>query len=218
MYAPAKGGTLHIGRLDKPGGPAGFRIDGAFAGDATGYSVADAGDVNGDGIDDLVVGAPRLVRDEPAGTGAVYILWGKRDRKPIELASISSKGDTQGYRIQSVGLGTAGLEVAGVGDVNGDGRPDAMIGMPDMSIGSRVASGGAFVIYGQKGNRAIDLAKVGLTTNEHGFRIDGAQERRRSRPGGDRDRRRERRRAAATWPSARRTRATSAGRARARRT
>src|SRR5262249_37545577 len=154
--------TLRIAQLDKPGGPQGFRIDGAFSGDATGYTVADAGDVNGDGIDDLLVGVPRLVQGQATGTGAVYVVFGKHDEKPVELASISSPGDRQGYRIQSVGLGTAGLAIADAGDVNGDGRPDQLIGMPDISIGGRAASGGAFVVYGQAGTKAVDLARIGL--------------------------------------------------------
>jgi hypothetical protein len=47
--------ALNLGHLD---GTNGFRLDGANAGDYSAASVAGAGDINGDGIDDLIVGAP----------------------------------------------------------------------------------------------------------------------------------------------------------------
>lgn len=53
--------TINLASLN---GLSGFRIDGVAAGDFAGYSVSDAGDVNGDGIDDLIVGA---FRADPGG-------------------------------------------------------------------------------------------------------------------------------------------------------
>ena len=59
----------------------GFRLSGVAAGDRSGVSVSGAGDVNGDGFDDLIVGAYRA---DPNGSysGASYVVFGKRRGSP----------------------------------------------------------------------------------------------------------------------------------------
>jgi hypothetical protein len=64
---------LSLSSLD---GSNGFRLDGKSAGDESGFSVAGARDFNGDGIADLVIGAPRATPPEPPG-GASYVVFGR---------------------------------------------------------------------------------------------------------------------------------------------
>src|SRR5262249_40418145 len=105
---------------------AGWWIEGAYTGDRAGYSVAPAGDVNGDGIPDVLVGAPRVdTGGALLNVGAVYVVFGRTRPGRVDLAQIGGPGPpTLGYRIISVGGGPAGQVVAPAGDVNGDGIPD----------------------------------------------------------------------------------------------
>ena len=167
--------TVRLAALGRAGGPAGYRIDGAYGGDSTGYSVADAGDVNGDGIDDLAIGVPRFNdQREPTGFGAVYVVWGSRRPRAVDLAPIAVGRSKDGYIAYSRGSGTAGVTVADAGDVNGDGRPDLAIGVPDAVYRERGESGLVYVVYGQTRARTIDLASVGQGARPQGFVIGGA--------------------------------------------
>jgi hypothetical protein len=55
----------------------GFRIDGAASGDTSGSAVSAAGDINGDGIDDLAIGAPLADPGAVSSAGSVYVLYGR---------------------------------------------------------------------------------------------------------------------------------------------
>ena len=79
----------------------GFIIQGDALGDQAGYSVSSAGDVNGDGIDDLIVGAP-FGDDggEGAGeSGEAYVIYGVAgtSRGTLDLSSLTA---AQGFIIQ----------------------------------------------------------------------------------------------------------------------
>ena len=88
-----------------------LRIDGAAASDEAGWSVAGAGDVNGDGLADVLVGAPGF------DSGSAYIVLGTRSPARIDLASLGGGG----FRIDGAAQSDrAGASVAGAGDVNGE--------------------------------------------------------------------------------------------------
>ena len=74
---------------DVESGTGGFVINGVSADDQSGLSVSGAGDVNGDGLDDLIVGARR---DDPNGlnSGASFVVFGKTDSAAVELSDIES--------------------------------------------------------------------------------------------------------------------------------
>ena len=138
--------TLDLGALD---GTTGFRLDGAAAGDASGYSVASAGDVNGDGYDDLIVGA----RDaDPNGSysGASYVVFGKASGFAADLA-LSTLDGTTGFRLDGAAASDgSGNSVASAGDVNGDGYDDLVVGASgaDPNGGN---SGASYVVFGRSG-------------------------------------------------------------------
>ena len=147
----------------------GFRIDGAAAGDWSGWSVASAGDVNGDGRDDLIIGADSANNNGRTGSGSSYVIYGAAAHPNVDLAALTA---SQGFRIDGAGaFDQSGYLVAGADDVDGDGRDDVIIGAPGADNNGRANSGSSYVIYGAAAHANVDLAA--LTTSQ-GFRIDGA--------------------------------------------
>ncbi len=71
---PADTTVIHLSSLD---GTTGFTIQGDRGGDRAGSSVASAGDVNGDGFDDLIVGAQGVDPPDGSNSGAAYVVFGK---------------------------------------------------------------------------------------------------------------------------------------------
>ncbi len=153
----------------------GLRIDGAAAGDASGTSVSGAGDVNDDGIDDVIVGAPD---SEPNGTssGSAYVIYGQANSAAlnIDLADALDPASTGLKIIGGASNDRAGYSVSTAGDVNGDSISDIIVGAPTTSAGGPPL-GSAFIIYGQPSNDAadIDLA-VALQPASDGLRISSA--------------------------------------------
>jgi len=148
--------------------PRGFKISGVSGGDYAGESVSSAGDINGDGIDDLIVGANIA---DPSGlvfAGQAYVVYGTGGRQEnIDLAALTP---AQGFKISgSAALDFAGEEVSAAGDVNGDGVDDVIVGVPGAGT-----TGESFVIYGKAGGLA-DLELSALTPAQ-GFKISGATE------------------------------------------
>jgi hypothetical protein len=102
--------------------------------DFSGRSVSNAGDVNGDGYDDLIIGVPYASR--------CYVMFGT-ERGFVNM--------TEGFTIfgaQSNDL--TGWSVSGAGDVNGDNITDIVIGVPYGSYGARSCCGAVYAIYGRK--------------------------------------------------------------------
>ncbi len=144
----------------------GFVIVGDTAGDRAGFSVSGAGDVNGDGLDDLIVGA-RYGDDGGSDAGEAYIIFGKAGttRTVVDLTGLSG-GD--GFIVRGDAANRqAGFSVSNAGDVNGDGIEDVIIGVPsgdDLIVGAPRDDfpGASYVIFGKSGtSRAnIDLATL----------------------------------------------------------
>ncbi|MEW6583307.1 MAG: integrin alpha, partial [Actinomycetota bacterium] len=138
--------------LDLAAEPA-VRLDGQGASDLAGWSVAAAGDVNGDGLSDILVGAPDADPGGRVGAGAAHVVFG---RSTLSGGALGAAG--QGFRIDGAGGadegGAAsddsfGAAVAGAGDVNGDGRDDVIVGDPRADSNGRSGSGSAYVVFGR---------------------------------------------------------------------
>lgn len=160
--APAFGAVLDLASLT-PG--VGLRLDGLAAGDDTGFTVANAGDVNNDGVSDFIIGAPRA--DENAtDSGVAYVIFGKSGGLPPTL-SLPPASTSDGFKIRGAGAGDQfGTSVSSAGDINDDGVNDLIIGAP-LADGS----GAAYVIYG---GPTFPLAlDVSALTGSNGFKIGG---------------------------------------------
>lgn len=137
----------------------GFEIRGAAASDFAGASVSAAGDVNGDGKADVLLGASRVTHAGRSLAGAAYVVFGKASSGPVELGALGAGG----YRIEGALAGDrTGYAVAGIPDVNSDGIPDALVGAPFADPAGRTDAGAVYVVFGQRGTTAsIDLAALG---------------------------------------------------------
>ncbi|MFC7498785.1 hypothetical protein ACFQRC_06075 [Enterovirga sp. GCM10030262] len=137
-------------------GSAGFIIQGDAANDLAGFSVSGAGDVNGDGFGDVIVGA-RAGDDGGNGAGEAYVIFGKANGfGTIDLTGLAAP---DGFIIQGdINYDQAGRSVSGAGDVNGDGFDDVIIGAPEGDDGGFPRAGEAYVIFGKAGGfTTIDL-------------------------------------------------------------
>ena len=117
------------------------RLEADQNGAALGYSVASAGDVNGDGYGDVIVGAPYFSSGE-AAEGAAFVFLGN--------ASGISNGNpgTAAAQLESnQGSAQFGWSVASAGDVNGDGYGDVIVGAPAYDAGES-DEGAAFIFQG----------------------------------------------------------------------
>ena len=154
---------------DIANGNGGFVLNGASAGDWAGNRVDSAGDVNGDGLDDFIIGA-RQVDTNGADSGAAYVVFGRKDGGNVELSDIEA--GIGGFVLNGLSAGDlAGTSVHGGGDVNGDGLADIIVGaMEDDPNGDN--SGAAFVVFGKKDTAAVELSAIEAGTG--GFVINGA--------------------------------------------
>ena len=155
-------GTLELSSLD---GSNGFVISGVDSYDNAGRSVSSAGDVNGDGINDLIIGAPNA---DPSGNysyeGASYVVFGGNDVGDSGTLELSALDGTNGFAISGVDrFDNAGDSVSSAGDVDGDGINDLIIGAPNAGVSGNYGSEGqSYVIFGSSDGFAanIDLANL----------------------------------------------------------
>jgi hypothetical protein len=109
-----------------------------------GSAVANAGDVNGDGYDDAIVGAPLLL----SNTGRAYLYFGRSDGLPTAPGTTLKPADGM--------PGQFGHSVSGAGDVNGDGIADFLVSAPFAENGV-----GRVLVY--LGNKAGPSSAANLT-------------------------------------------------------
>ncbi|MGH8575567.1 MAG: FG-GAP-like repeat-containing protein [Gammaproteobacteria bacterium] len=110
-------------------------------------AVAGIGDVNGDGVTDLLVGAPQQFLAGNINQGRAFVFSGA-DRSLLL---------TLNHPAPQQGLALFGSAVAGIGDVNGDGRADLLVGAPSQTVGGRADQGQAYVLSGADGRLLLTL-------------------------------------------------------------
>lgn len=120
---------IHLSDVESSSGN-GFAMYGADDDDYAGQFVGGAGDVNGDGLGDVIVGAFRAnaLGEDNGRLGAAYVVFGKRDSTALALAELERGSSSSGFSIAAAPPVTiAGYGVDGAGDVNGDGLDDLIV-------------------------------------------------------------------------------------------
>ncbi|MEM7313133.1 MAG: integrin alpha, partial [Planctomycetota bacterium] len=159
---PVRAGSIDISALD---GGNGFVI--TNVGDVSGHAASRAGDVNGDGFDDIIVGA---VDDDYSGAfiGESYVLFGGETVGTGGLFDAATVDGSNGFVIKgSQFLGQLGSSVSYAGDVNGDGIDDIIIGAPGTSPEGKNNAGASYVVFGVNGYEwsAISGGQLGDGSN-----------------------------------------------------
>jgi hypothetical protein len=137
--------SLNGGSLSGSGGDTIRRYDGEGSYNFAGSALDGAGDVNGDGFDDVVIGADGN-SDGGGLAGSAYLLLGAPSLSGGTLAG--SGGDAIYQYYGEASLDYAGFSVAGAGDVNGDGLADFLVGADYNDAGGPEA-GAAYLILGR---------------------------------------------------------------------
>lgn len=148
--------------LDHLSSKEGFKIKGRDHSDM-GKTVSTAGDVNGDGYDDIVLGAPLESSPDRRFAGAVWVIYGRKGsmHSDIDLVNLNPKN---GFRIKGESAQSKiGRTVSPLGDVNDDG-------IDDFTIGN--GSGVTWVIYGKAGQTRSDIDLADLNPKD-GSRVKG---------------------------------------------
>lgn len=116
-------------------GSNGFVIEGLARNAFLGESVSGAGDVNGDGINDLIIGDPSATPDGASfAAGEVYVIFGSVGLGSSGSLDLSTLDGNNGFVFNSVGdvvgaaINRVGSSISGAGDFNGDGVDDLIIG------------------------------------------------------------------------------------------
>ncbi|WP_027007591.1 integrin alpha [Conexibacter woesei] len=172
--------AAHAAPIDLRTHPA-FEIVGPTVNANAGNAVSAAGDVNGDGIDDVIVGAPLQNAPGRFNGGSAYVVFGRRRaaaairRAPIaRIAAAGAARRAQGFRIVGPNAQAhLGATLAAVGDVNGDGLADVAVGArtgTTTSLGPVAPVAGApdildyqgavYIVYGKRDGAAVDLAHL----------------------------------------------------------
>ncbi len=159
--ASALAGTIDLANAD-------VTFKGIDGDDASGSSVSNAGDINGDGIDDLLIGASSADPNGIFGAGETYLVYGKSG-----ASALSGTFDLANADVTFNGIGSSdqsGSSVSNAGDINGDGIDDLLIGASDADPTNEIREAGeTYLIYGKSGASALsgafDLANADVTFN-----------------------------------------------------
>ncbi len=136
------GGDILLSGLN---GANGFKLDGENDSDDSGYSVSAAGDFNGDGYADIVIGA--FGYPAGSGKGRSYVVFGGPGVGGSGDILLSSLNGTNGFKLDGENnRDESGSSVSTAGDVNGDGIADLLIGAVSYPAGS--TKGRSYVVFG----------------------------------------------------------------------
>jgi hypothetical protein len=150
--------------LSSLNGSNGFKLNGIDAYDISGSSVSGAGDVNGDGFEDIIIGTSSA--DEN------YVVFGKAGGFDASL-NLSALNGSNGFVINGKDVGDFTLApVSRAGDVNGDGLSDLIIGDSLADSNGQNYAGSSYVVFGRAGGFGTSFNLSSLN-GSNGFVING---------------------------------------------
>ncbi len=169
---PTYDSEMSLRELETSGSGKGFAIFGAIprtlenyrneiTSSLAGYRVLGNLDMNGDGLQDIVVSAPNEGND-----GVVYVVFGKADDHIVELINLKVAGSDKGFAINSnikgaFNKGNASL-LDHAGDINHDGMDDLSIGIGDW-WGNPTST---FILYGKTDDEPVSVNRIYDETDE----------------------------------------------------
>ncbi|MEM8641309.1 MAG: DUF4347 domain-containing protein [Cyanobacteria bacterium P01_G01_bin.54] len=167
-------GALELSSLD---GSNGFILNGVAADDSSGRSVSRAGDVNNDGIDDLIIGAPNADSNGNLNTGESYVVFGGTTIGSNGSFELSSLDGSNGFVLNGIdAFDQSGRSVSHAGDVNGDGIADLIIGATGASPNGNVAAGESYVVFGENNLGSNGSFELNSLDGSNGFVLNGIDE------------------------------------------
>ena len=157
-------------------GSDGFELTGESGSDFSGFSASAAGDINGDGFDDVVLGAPGGAPSGNTDAGRSYVVFGRSTGFTTPLA-LSGLTGSDGFALDGgAEFDGSGRSLSGVGDFNGDGLDDLIIGATLADPGGRINAGSSYLVFGRSTPfpASVDLSDL---DGEAGVTLEGASER-----------------------------------------
>eukprot|EP01034_Spumella_vulgaris_P027222 gene27222-33912_t len=152
--------AFNVNALSAAGNGKGYAISAMTATGVESYSALGqaTGDVNGDGLDDIIFND---------GSKISYVMFGKTGDAPVTLSAIQA--GSGGFVIVGHTTASNTMDVDVVGDFNGDGLADMVVGHPNMTMNDKT-TGGAYLVYGRTSGTSVTMTDLAAS---EGFRIDG---------------------------------------------
>jgi hypothetical protein len=161
--------SLNLSSLN---GSNGFTLNGISQDDRSGNSVSSAGDINGDGIADLIIGAPAANPNGKSDAGQSYVVFGSRSGFSASL-NLSSLNGSNGFALNGInGYDRSGNSVSSAGDINGDGIADLIIGARTADPNGQDSAGQSYVVFGSRSGFSASLNLSSLN-GSNGFALNG---------------------------------------------
>ena len=177
--ASGPGASFELSSLANGNGSAGFVLNGIDMTDNSGFSVSSAGDVNGNGFDDVIIGAWIASLNGDNAVGETYVVFGKANgfTPSFDLSDLASGNGSAGFVLNGIDASDrSGRSVSSAGDVNGDGFDDVIIGAASASPEGRFIAGESYVVFGKASGFGASFELSGLANGDGsaGFVLNGA--------------------------------------------
>ncbi len=167
-------GSLNLGSLD---GSNGFVLNGIEAFDGSGSSVSAAGDINDDGVDDLIIDADQADPNGNSRAGESYVVFGSNGVGSSGSLNLGSLNGSNGFVLNGIDeRDFAGSSVSAAGDINDDGVHDLIIGARSADPNGNFDAGESYVVFGGSGVGSAGSLELSLLDGSNGFVLNGINE------------------------------------------